>query len=177
MQVLSNSGLQTKLGGKTVADLLNLASNVLGGVALPVGVSLSDINNAVDAVNKSFDGGRFFLGYYSTAQSCGTVVFSNVTNTSPAVSNQAITKLAVSTYPNPFTDKVKFSIVSPVSGKASLDIYNVMGQKLKTIYQGYLFAGRQQVIEYNTSSIYKSTLIYILKVGDKQVNGKVVQIK
>ena len=38
----------------------------------------------------------------------------------------AVTNLTVTAYPNPFTDKVKFSIVSPVSGKASLDVYNMM---------------------------------------------------
>jgi hypothetical protein len=97
-----------------------------------------------------------------------------ITSTQSIISTQ---HLSVTTYPNPFTDKIKFSIVSPISGKASLDIYNVMGQKLATIYQGYLFAGRGEVIDYNVPSIYKSTLIYNLKVGDKQVNGKLIQIK
>jgi hypothetical protein len=85
--------------------------------------------------------------------------------------------LSVTAYPNPFTDKVTFTIASPVSGKASLDIYNLMGQKLHTVYQGYLFAGRGQVIEYNVPSAFKGALIYTLKVGNQQVNGKVIQIK
>ena len=89
----------------------------------------------------------------------------------------AVTSLTVTAYPNPFTDKVKFSIVSPVSGKASLDVYNMMGQKIRTIYQGYLFAGKGQVIEYRISSAYQGNLIYTLRVGDKQVNGKLVQMK
>ena len=88
-----------------------------------------------------------------------------------------VTNLTVTAYPNPFTDKVKFSIVSPVSGKASLDVYNIMGQKIRTIYQGYLFAGKGQVVEYRISSAYQGNLIYTLRVGDKQVNGKVLQMK
>ena len=72
---------------------------------------------------------------------------------------------------------VKFSIVSPVSGKASLDVYNMMGQKIRTIYQGYLFAGKGQVIEYRISSAYQGNLIYTLRVGDQQVNGKLMQVK
>jgi len=83
----------------------------------------------------------------------------------------------VKVYPNPFNSKVRFSIESPVSGKASLDIYNIAGQKLNTVYQGYLFAGRKQVIDYNAPSTNNGTLIYTLKIGGKQVNGKVVQVK
>ncbi|MEO6329303.1 MAG: T9SS type A sorting domain-containing protein, partial [Ginsengibacter sp.] len=98
----------------------------------------------------------------------------------PAGSNPVpaeVTKLGISAYPNPFTDKVKFLIESPVSGKASLDIFNVMGQKLHTVYQGYLFAGQKQTIDYHVPSTYKGSLIYTLKVGDQHVNGKVIQIK
>ena len=98
-------------------------------------------------------------------------------STNTQISQTTASPLSVSAYPNPFTDKVTFSIVSPVSGKASLDIYNIMGQKLHTAYQGYLFAGRGQVIEYSVPTIYKGSLIYTLRVGDKQVNGKIVQMK
>ena len=58
-----------------------------------------------------------------------------------------------------------------------MDLYNIVGQKLKTVYQGYLQAGITQIIEYNVPSPYKGALIYTLKVGDQQVNGKVVQMK
>jgi Ig-like domain CHU_C associated/Bacterial Ig-like domain (group 2) len=98
-------------------------------------------------------------------------------STQPAMIDIGVSKLSVSAYPNPFTDKVKFSIESPVSGKASLDIYNVMGQKLHTVYQGYLFAGTKQVIDYHVPSIYRGSLLYTLKVGNHQVTGKVIQIK
>ena len=88
-----------------------------------------------------------------------------------------VTELSVSGYPNPFGDWVKFNIVSPVSGNASLDVYSIMGQKLKTVYNGYLFAGRGQVIEYEVPSATKGGLIYTLRIGDRQVNGKLIQLK
>jgi hypothetical protein len=98
-------------------------------------------------------------------------------STNTQISQTTASSLSVSAYPNPFTDNVRFSIISPVSGKASLDIYNSMGQKLHTVYQGYIFAGRGQVIEYNVPSTFKGGLIYTLKVGNQQVNGKVIRIK
>ena len=175
LQITTSAGLITWINsGKTVNDLLNLASNALGGAALPAGVTLSDINNAVDVINRSFDGGRYFLGYYPTAKSCSVPPAAK-----PAIvqTDPIVTELAVSTYPNPYTDKVKFSIVSPVSGKASLEVFNMMGQKVANVYQGYLYAGRGQVIDYNVPTAAKGSLIYTLKVGDKQVNGKVIHLK
>ena len=189
MKITTNTALMTLLNGKTVGELFKIASDALGGT-LPAGVGYADINGAVDVINRSFDGGRFFLGYYLTAQSCSTlstatpVLYSSTFKTlfvkaAPVRNIQEVkaTELTVSAYPNPFTDKVRFSIVSPVSGKASLDVYNMMGQKIRTIYQGYLIAGKGQLVEYRISSEYQGNLIYTLRVGDQQVNGKLLQIK
>jgi hypothetical protein len=58
-----------------------------------------------------------------------------------------------------------------------MDVFNVMGQKLANVYQGYLFAGTKKLIDYNVPSTHKGGLIYTLKIGDQQVSGKVVQVK
>jgi hypothetical protein len=178
LQITTNSALMKCLNGKTVQDLLNLASAVLGGATPPSGVSLSDINNAIDVINRSFDGGAAFLGYYPTQRTCSSNFSRDMTTTSNGIAlEESVSKLTITAYPNPFTNKVQFSVVSPVSGMASLDVYNVVGQKLKTVYQGYLQAGSKQIIEYNVPSPYKGALIYTLKVGNQQINGKVVQVK
>src|SRR6185312_4268091 len=176
VKITTNSSLINWMNGKTVQDLLNLASAVLGGATPPAGVSISDINNAVDVINRSFDGGAVFLGYYPSAKTCASN-FNRDMTTANANNIESVNKLSVTAYPNPFTNKVKFSVISPVSGMASMDLYNIVGQKLKTVYQGYLQAGITQIIEYNVPSPYKGALIYTLKVGDQQVNGKVVQMK
>jgi hypothetical protein len=178
LQITTNSALTKCLNGKTVQDLLNLASAVLGGATPPAGVSLSDINNAIDVINRSFDGGAAFLGYYPTQRTCSSNFSRDMTTASNGITvEESVSKLTITAYPNPFTNKVQFSVVSPVSGMASLDVYNIVGQKLKTVYQGYLQAGSKQIIEYNVPSPYKGALIYTLKVGDQQINGKVVHMK
>lgn len=45
----------------TVGGLLALANSALSGASLPPGITLSDINNAVDAINKGFDQVRFVV--------------------------------------------------------------------------------------------------------------------
>ncbi len=162
----------TAHGGATIMNLYNLANDVLGGVI--TSISPSDMNNALNVINTGFDGGAQIIAV-STSPCIIPMAYGG--NSNLQISSLQASSLSVSAFPNPFTDKVTFSIVSPISGKASLDIYNIMGQKLHNVYQGYLFAGRGQVIEYNVPSAFKGALIYTLKVGNQQVNGKLMQIK
>jgi hypothetical protein len=76
--------------------------------------------------------------------------------------------------PNPFTDKVRFTLLSDVSGQGSLEIYNTVGQKIHTVYQGHVEAGRQLVKEYNVPIKNRTNLIYVFKVGDQKTTGKLI---
>jgi len=163
------------LANQTVDSLLRLASKVLGGGALPTGVSISDINNAVDVVNKSFDGGRFVLGYYATQQSCSTLAAAAIVS-SVSVGTQSITvsKLSVKTYPNPYSSAVNFSIVSPVSGKAVLEAYNMLGQRVAIIFNGNVDAGIQNNFKYNVPAANRVPLMYKLTIGGQTFRGTLI---
>jgi len=52
-----------KLAGQTVTQVLALANSVLGGGALPTGVSLSDLNGVLDSINQNYDNGTSNNGY------------------------------------------------------------------------------------------------------------------
>jgi hypothetical protein len=82
--------------------------------------------------------------------------------------------LTVSAMPNPFRDKVRFVIRSKVSGQGVLEVFNIVGVKLKTVYQGYIQAGREQVVEYTPNSAVNANLVYRLQVGSEQVTGKLI---
>jgi hypothetical protein len=81
----------------------------------------------------------------------------------------------VSAYPNPFSDKVKFVVNSSMAGKGSLEVYNMLGQKVKTVYQGHMVTGIQ-TFELNLPRQQLSNLLYVLKIGDKRVSGKLLQL-
>jgi hypothetical protein len=80
----------------------------------------------------------------------------------------------VSAYPNPFNDKVKFVIQSPVSGRATLEVFNMLGQKIRTVFNGQLFAGQQQIVEFNVPIMSRVNMVYILKVNGQQLVGKLI---
>lgn len=83
----------------------------------------------------------------------------------------------VNATPNPFTEKVRFDLVSGVSGYGTLELYNTLGQRVGIVYQGYIQAGRPLVREYSVTKGSKSTLMYIFKVGDQKVTGKLINLR
>ena len=84
-------------------------------------------------------------------------------------------------YPNPFnpTTTIEFSI--PEDGMISMDIYNVMGQKIKTLYSGHQNAGRHSLSWDATNaageSVAAGVYIYALSGVNTQVTNKMVLIK
>jgi hypothetical protein len=83
----------------------------------------------------------------------------------------------VNAVPNPYTDKVKFNLNSGVSGYGSLELYNTLGQKVAVVYQGYVKAGTELSKEYLVPRANRSTLIYVFRVGEQQVTGKLIGLK
>ena len=82
--------------------------------------------------------------------------------------------MKVITFPNPYTDNVTFQIESNISGKGILEVYNLSGQKLQTVFEGNIAAGKGQVIRYSIPEQNRSTLIYRLRVGETTTTGKVL---
>ncbi|HSB94754.1 MAG TPA: T9SS type A sorting domain-containing protein, partial [Flavitalea sp.] len=91
-----------------------------------------------------------------------------------ASESDAVTQLAVSSFPNPYTDRVRFVISNPKAGQGSLQVYNLLGQKIKTVFQGYLPAGKQ-TFDFVVPPTRRSNLIYMLTVGKEKVTGQIVQ--
>ena len=158
----------------TVAGLLQLANAILSGHLTP-GVggvpSYSAINDAVTQINEGFDECKMFGG----ACPAPVALAGNVRTTQASVATTTqVDGLQVSAYPNPFNEVVKFTIQSKVSGKAQLEVYNMLGQKVKTVYSGFIQANKAQVVEFRAGAAAHQSLLYVLKIGDNQVTGKLL---
>jgi hypothetical protein len=133
-------------------------------------------NVAEDAILVQFKTGTEVIN--ATADCPASSSITGATITSARVAGEQIlevpAKLNVSSYPNPYTDKVKFVIQSPVSGPASLEVFNMLGQKVQTVFQGYVEAGSGKSLEYDVPVANRGNLIYILRVGDQQATGKLI---
>jgi hypothetical protein len=80
----------------------------------------------------------------------------------------------VNAVPNPFNDRVRFSMVSGLSGCGSLTLYDIVGQKVAVVYQGYVQAGKELIKDYSMIKNQSTTLIYVFQVGDQRVTGKLI---
>jgi hypothetical protein len=80
----------------------------------------------------------------------------------------------VNAVPNPFNDRVRFSMVSGLSGYGSLTLYDIVGQKVAVVYQGYVQAGKELIKDYSMIKNQSTTLIYVFQVGDQRVTGKLI---
>jgi hypothetical protein len=89
----------------------------------------------------------------------------------------AITVLSVNAAPNPFTDKIRFTIQAPKAGRASLEVYNMLGQKVGIPFEGQLNAGETRNVEYTAPANTRSGLIYMLRMNGEQVSGKLMSTK
>jgi hypothetical protein len=83
----------------------------------------------------------------------------------------------VTAAPNPFNDKIRFSLQSNTTGRGSLELYNMLGQKVKTVFEGQVQKGQLQTIEYSVPGTQRSNLIYLFRVGNERVSGKLIGIK
>ena len=146
---------------------------------------------APNSINFSFTNIPAGSGYQVTAtigscssstNSCGTASVNSAVNQNGAALRTTTQTLqlegstvSIKAYPNPYNDKVNFVITSPQSGNGSLEVVNMLGQKLKTVYEGHIVAGSQS-FEMSLNKQQASTLIYIFRMGDKQVTGKLLQL-
>jgi hypothetical protein len=83
----------------------------------------------------------------------------------------------VKAVPNPFTDRVRFDLMSAVSGSGSLELFNTLGQKVATVYRGYVQAGITLQKEFNVPLSQRNTLIYVFTVGNQKSSGKLIKQK
>jgi hypothetical protein len=188
-RMISSKVINALPGDKTVRDLLNLASAALGG-NLPAGVSYNEVAVAVAAINEGFDGCKIFVGFSATSSvssyctapagsACPTAVTSTRYNGAErsTVTLAEVKEPTITTFPNPYKEQINFRFVSPVSGKATLELYTIQGQRLAVVFDGNVTAGVQQAVQYINKTNAAGMLIYKLNVGGKVLTGKVQSIE
>ena len=87
-----------------------------------------------------------------------------------------ISSVTVKAMPNPFSNQVRFMINNPdAAGSGTLDIYNMAGQKIKTVYQGEIPSG-VSFFDLKLATQAQQNLVYVLKIGEKKVTGNLMQL-
>jgi hypothetical protein len=157
-----------------VAALLSSASGL--NIGYPTGTSnFTSLYNAIRTALLSGNcGGTLFSQLEAISvgdhTNCGQfepiITMNNVVNPDPQVS--------VSAFPNPYTDRIVFTIKSAISGSSSLELYNMLGQKVTTVYQGTIEENTVRTFVYDVPLLQRKTMVYRLRIGKETVTGTVI---
>ena len=161
---------------KDVGGLYKLANDILGGVATP-GLNPSQVIDAVDKINNAFDECRTLVGSFDvpiTNPTLSSVPYAD--DDESRVSISADQALFVKSFPNPYTEKVSFTLKSKQTGHGTLEIYNIMGQKVTTLFDGMITAGAFKMINYEIPKSQRGVLTYVFRMGASKVSGKMVNM-
>jgi predicted outer membrane repeat protein len=84
--------------------------------------------------------------------------------------------MLLSSYPNPFNAQTTIRFSLPQAGPVEIDIYDILGRRIGTLYFGELLAGEHGVVwdaGENPSGIY----FYRLKAKEGAISGKMTLVK
>jgi ligand-binding sensor domain-containing protein len=79
-------------------------------------------------------------------------------------------------YPNPFNPATTIRYAIPEAGLLNITIFNVLGQKVKTLFNSEQSAGSHQ-IEFNASNLPSGIYFYRLSSGDFSETKKMILLK
>ena len=76
-------------------------------------------------------------------------------------------------YPNPFSSRLRFEFVSPETVDARIDLFDVTGRLVKTIFEQPIEGGVSYETEFRPEAEVSGMYIYRMVMGDAVYNGKV----
>ncbi len=79
-------------------------------------------------------------------------------------------------YPNPFNPTTNIEYSVPKSGYVTLKVFNILGQEVATIYQGYQKAGTYKA-DFNATELASGIYLYQLRAGSVTLTKKLVLMK
>jgi hypothetical protein len=128
-------------------------------------MNISDVNGAVDAINRAFDQCRILVAFgtcdYRTAAYTGE---ENSDKLNLIASEEK--QLHLKTYPNPLSDEANFEIGSMDEARVSLEIFSGTGERIVTVFNGQLSAGEMRTLKFDAGNLANGIYICKLTAGN-----------
>lgn len=102
--------------------------------------------------------------------------FASMTYSAPAATNPIASYVLYQNYPNPFNPTTTIRYELPQDGVVTIDIYDILGQKVRTILNEFQKADRYEVT-FNSTGLASGVYIYQLRVNDFIQSKKMVLIR
>jgi len=147
-----------------IAGLMKLANDALGGVNVSP-LTLTQIEEAVNNINETFDECKIVTGYVSAGAGAGRVITSNTISSQPS--------LIVTAFPNPYEENFSLKINSPVTGQAAISFYTMDGVKIGEMKRDVV-EKKDVWVPYNVPAVYRTRIVYTVTVGSYTAKGIVL---
>jgi S-formylglutathione hydrolase FrmB len=107
--------------------------------------------------------------------------FSNVTSIEPLTATSPKKFILYQNYPNPFNPTTMIKYYLPNTQRIELSVYNILGQKIQTLVNGFQTAGSKSIIwdgkNYQGKSVSSGIYFYRIQSGDIIINRKMILMK
>lgn len=85
--------------------------------------------------------------------------------------------IVMNVYPNPAREAAVVEFNIPTEGQVTIEIYNLVGQKVKTLYNDIATEGQTHVVKINSMD-YEAGVYYVrLNTGSETISQKIVFIR
>ena len=81
---------------------------------------------------------------------------------------------SLTVYPNPTNGITTFRFVSSNEGRATLELFNINGSMISTLYESEVKAGQTYEVSYNPVDQQAGMILYRLIIGNEVINGKLM---
>ncbi|MCL4548894.1 MAG: T9SS type A sorting domain-containing protein, partial [Bacteroidetes bacterium] len=127
-----------------------------------------------------FDATAVYVGAFGTEDwtaGWSRIHMSPVTSVKEIATDEIPSKFELSqNYPNPFNPSTTIGYAMPQAGNVKLTVYNMLGQQVTTLVNGYKQAGTYSVT-WNASNLASGIYFYTLQTGAFVVSKKMILIK
>ncbi|MFA6950995.1 MAG: HYR domain-containing protein, partial [Lentimicrobiaceae bacterium] len=151
--------LNLHYGGATVGSLMEFANDALGKVYIPSSgkPSLSNISSAATVINEAFDGDCKWAANFGAPVMAPIMPDKPVNEPSVQIGTSNV-NLTVA--PNPFRDQVEIFFNLQTDTRVTLEIYNMQGVKVSSIFEGEAKAG--VVYSYKFAPLNSSEQVFLV---------------
>ncbi len=103
------------------------------------------------------------------------------TDKDDVVSEPSVKSVLEQNYPNPFNPETTIAFSIPADGKVELAIYNIKGQKVRTLKNEFMNKGNHKIVwngkDSNNKQVSSGIYFYKLQAGDKTLIKKMIMMK
>jgi hypothetical protein len=78
-------------------------------------------------------------------------------------------------YPNPFTNKTNIQFIAAETGKAGVELYNMTGAKIRTLFSGNVIQGLTYNVPAGDAQLPKGIYVYRISNGKEMRIGRIIK--